>query len=97
MAALLAAASNNRDKLNIVAQIIMPPFLPSLDMSRPPAWPPTSAPAGIRHPTQLTCSVLRLKPSSSGLSCSRGEAGLDQAIHVPITRLPRVAARAAKY
>ena len=51
----------------------------------------------MRQPTQLIAWSDRLNPSSDGASLRRGPAGLDQPIQVPITRLPRVAAKAAKY
>ena len=46
----------------------------------------------MRQPTQLISWSDMLKPSFR-----RGPAGLDQPMQVPITRLPRVAAKAAKY
>ena len=58
---------------------------------------PRRAPAGMRQPTQLISWSDMLKPSSPGPSFRRGPAGLDQPMQVPITRLPRVAAKAAKY
>jgi len=40
IATLLAAASNSSEKLAIVAQTIIPPFLPSFDIRKPPICPP---------------------------------------------------------
>ena len=51
----------------------------------------------MRHPTQLISWSDMLNPSSAGPSFRRGPAGLDQPIQVPMMRLPRVAAKAAKY
>ena len=130
--------------------IIIPPFLPNLDMKRPPTWPPVTGQNKVtitqvtlcsdwlirgvtlssdwliiltyqrphRHQTAhpadhalgqvesilKTATWFRIREHRreshftwSGGSWRRGEAGLDQAMQVPITRLPRVAAKVAKY
>ena len=70
MATFWAEARSSRERQNMVAATIIPPFRPSLDMKRPPTWPPVREQVSVRCEENVSYQAAPRRASDSPPSWS---------------------------